>query len=329
MKVVITGGAGFIGFHLARHHAGLGHQVVLADSLFKTQGAADAELQQLLECPEVRFIQHDLTERARALDEALDGADVVYHLAAINGTQLFYDIPYQVARTNLLLTLQLLDALERHRPGLLVYSSTSEVYAGAEQIGALAIPTDETVPVVFPQPTPVRFSYGTSKFMGEFLCAQFGEEFDVPCAVVRYHNVYGPRMGTRHVIPEFIERIRRREAPLAIYGGQETRAFCYIDDAIDATWRVATTPACWGRVLHVGNPQEVRIADLARLLMELLGHQAPLEERGSRRGSVSRRCPDIRQLAALTGFAPAMPLRDGLARTAAWYASAPAQVTTA
>ncbi len=328
MKVCITGGAGFIGYHLARHHAGLGHEVVLLDNLFKAHGAADAELQQLLERPGVRFIHQDLTESMHDLDEALGGADIVYHLAAINGTQLFYDIPYQVARTNLLLTLNLLEALERHRPGLLIYSSTSEVYAGAEHVGALSIPTDEAVPVVFPQPTSVRFSYGTSKFMGEFLCVEFGRQFDVPCAVVRYHNVYGPRMGSRHVIPEFIERIRRREDPFAIFGGHETRAFCYIDDAVDATWRVASAPACRGQLLHIGNPEEVRIADLARLLMKRLGHQAPLEERGSRAGSVSRRCPDISRLKALTGFEPAVSLRDGLSRTVAWYASAPAPVST-
>ena len=319
MKVVITGGAGFIGYHLAKHHAGLGHEVVLLDSLFKTQGVADPELQQLSERPGVRLIRHDLTGPLRGLDDALAGADIVYHLAAINGTQLFYDIPYQVARTNLLLTLHLLDALERHRPGLLVYSSTSEVYAGAEQIGALRIPTDETVPVVFAQPTLARFSYGTSKFMGEVLCAQFSRQVDVPCAIVRYHNVYGPRMGTRHVIPEFIERIRRREDPFAIFGGHETRAFCYIDDAVEATWRVATTPACRGQVLHVGNPEEVRIADLARLLMDLMGHRAPLQERGPRSGSVSRRCPDISRLKALTGFAPSVSLEEGLSRTVAWH----------
>ncbi len=324
MKVLITGGAGFIGAHLARAHVARHDQVLLLDNLFKAQGAADAEFQQLLTHPNVRFIRCDLTEPLRGCEDALAGADVIYHLAAINGTQLFYEIPYQVARTNVLATVHLLDALACARPKRLIYSSTSEVYAGVEPLGLLRIPTDEAVPVAFTQPMPVRFSYGTSKFMGEVLCAQFSRQADVPCTVVRYHNVYGPRMGRRHVIPEFIERLRRREDPFDVFGGQETRAFCYIDDAVEATLRVATTPACQGALVHVGNPhEEIRIEELARRLMELMGAHAEIRERGSRSGSVSRRCPDISRLTALTGFEPRVSLRDGLPRTVAWYQRAP------
>lgn len=324
MKVVVTGGAGFIGFHLACHHAARADQVVLLDNLFKAQGAPDPELQALLTRPGVRLIRQDLTEPLRGIEEALDGADVVYHLAAINGTQLFYDIPYQVARTNCLATLTLLDALTRHPPKRLLYSSSSEVYAGAEPLGLLRIPTDERIPVVFAQPTEPRFSYGTSKFMGEVLCQAFARQLRVPCTVVRYHNIYGPRMGTRHVIPEFIERVLRREDPFDLFGGHETRAFCYVDDAVEATVRVAEAPARDEQLVHVGNPhEEIRIVDLARLVMELMGAHAELRERGSRSGSVSRRCPDITRLKALTGFEPAVNLREGLARTVAWYANAP------
>jgi len=324
MRVVITGGAGFIGCHLARRHAGRGDAVVLIDDLSKTRGAPDHELQALLAQPGVRLIRHDLTEPLRGADETLGGADVVYHLAAINGTQLFYDIPYQVARTNVLATLTLLDALTRCPPKRLIYSSSSEVYAGAEPLGLLRIPTDERVPVVFAQPTQPRFSYGTSKFMGEVLCQEFARQCRVPCTIVRYHNIYGPRMGRRHVIPEFIERALRREDPFDLFGGHETRAFCYVDDAIEATCRVAATPACAEAVVHIGNPhEEIRIDDLARLVMELVGWRAELRERGSRSGSVSRRCPDISRLKALTGFEPAVSLREGLARTVAWYTKAP------
>ncbi|MBI3319836.1 MAG: NAD-dependent epimerase/dehydratase family protein [Candidatus Omnitrophica bacterium] len=328
LKVLITGGAGFIGYHLARYHVSLGHAVILVDNLFKAQGAGDADFQRLIDHPAVQLIRHDLTTPWVTDDAALADLDLVYHLAAINGTQLFYDIPYQVARTNVLVTVGLLDFLSSRKVGGLIYSSTSEVYAGAEQVDLLKIPTDEQVPVVFAQPTGTRFSYGTSKFMGEFLCTHFAKQFQIPCAVVRYHNIYGPRMGQRHVIPEFIERIRRKESPFDIYGGHETRAFCYVDDAVEATYRVATTPACAGETIHIGNSsQEIRIAELATLLMSLMGFHAELRERGFRNGSVSRRCPDVAKLHRLTGFTPTVDLREGLSRTLEWYLATPKSAT--
>jgi len=325
MNILITGGAGFIGYHLAAHHAARGDAVILLDNLRKTDGVADADFQQLLAQTSVRFIPHDLTQPCPVSLALPDTLDVVYHLAAINGTQLFYDIPYDVARTNLLLTLNLLEWLRAHRVGRLIYSSTSEVYAGAETYRLLPIPTDERVPVVFPQPTDRRFSYGTSKFMGEVLCATFCQQptTRIPWTILRYHNIYGPRMGHRHVIPEFIARAQRKEQPFDIFGGHETRAFCYIADAIEATFRVATTPACHGEIVHIGNAtEEIRIAQLATLVMSLLGHRADLRERGSRSGSVSRRCPSTEKLKSLTGFVPTVNLRDGLSRTIDWYVMA-------
>jgi UDP-glucose 4-epimerase/UDP-glucuronate decarboxylase len=234
VKVLITGGGGFIGYHLARYHLTLGDSVTIVDNLLKTDGELDEECRVLVKTPLVELLQIDLTDAA-ARRMPLSNVDIVYHLAAINGTRFFYEIPYGVARANLLMTLNLLDALEGKSIGKLVFASSSEVYAGCGQVGLLKIPTDEDIPVVFPQPTEDRFCYGGSKFMGEFLCLRFGRQLKVPTSIVRYHNVYGPRMGKMHVIPEFIARILARENPFRIYGGQETRAFCYVEDAVEAT----------------------------------------------------------------------------------------------
>ena len=321
MKVLITGGAGFIGYHLAEYHRRRGDGVVILDNLFKSEGRADPAFEALVGSPGVTHIPADLT-KPLAPGERVggDGFDVVYHLAAINGTQLFYEIPYQVARTNLLMTLHLIDWLEGRRVGRLVYASTSEVYAGCEQVGLLTIPTAEDIPVVFPQPTNVRFSYGTSKFMGEFLCFQFGKTRGVPTSVVRYHNIYGPRMGAKHVIPEFILRLQRRENPFRIYGGRETRAFCYVEDAVAATQLVAQAPGCDQEIIHIGNSrEEITIETLARLLMQQFGVRLEIRECGGRSGSVQRRCPDTSKLKRLTGFEAGIPLKDGLVRTSAWY----------
>ena len=319
MNILITGGAGFIGYHLARFHAGRGDQVHLMDNLFKSEGRRDPDFELLTQLPNVQMHQLDLTKPLVDVNIG-DSLDIVYHLAAINGTRLFYEIPYDVARINLLTTINLLDWLKGRAVGRLLYTSTSEVYAGCEALGLLPIPTPETVPVVFAQPTPVRFSYGTSKFMGEFLCTQFGRSNNVPATVIRYHNIYGPRMGQKHVIPEFILRAHRRESPFAIFGGDETRAFCHVDDAVAATYRVAVTPACEQQIVHIGNStEEITIHQLAELLFQLMNLQLPIEERGRRSGSVSRRCPDTAKLNQLTGFTPRVSLQQGLPGAIEWY----------
>jgi nucleoside-diphosphate-sugar epimerase len=318
-QILITGGAGFVGFHLARYHAEFGDRVVLLDNFFKTKGRRDADLDELVARENVSIFQVDLTEPIAGL-KVLGKIDIVYHLAAINGTRLFYEMPYQVARNNLLMTLNLLNWLEGHQVGRLLYSSSSEVYAGADKFNLLEIPTDEFAPVVFPQPTDVRFSYGTSKFMGEFLCFYFGQNFNVTVSVIRYHNIYGPRMGGKHVIPEFALRLKKRENPFKIYGGNETRAFCYVDDAVKATHLVAISPDCNNEIVHIGNSrEETTINTLAKVMMDLFGEEFELEECGGRSSSVSRRCPDTAKLKKLTGFKAETDLKAGVARTLDWY----------
>jgi UDP-glucose 4-epimerase/UDP-glucuronate decarboxylase len=218
------------------------------------------------------------------------------------------------------MTLNLLNWLEGIKTKRVLYSSSSEVYAGSDKFNLLKIPTDERVPVIFPQPTDVRFSYGTSKFMGEFLCLFFGKKFKIPVSVIRYHNIYGPRMGNKHVIPEFSLRLKKRENPLNIYGGNETRAFCYVDDAVKATHLVAVTATCEGETVHIGNSkEEINIYDLALLMMDIFGERFHIKECGGRSSSVPRRCPDTSKLKKLTGFEATIKLKDGIARTVDWY----------
>ncbi len=318
-QILITGGAGFVGFRLARYHLDRDDKVIILDNFFKTEGKKDKEFDSLLRHKNVQMFQVDLTKPIAGIDIS-ESLDIVYHLAAINGTRLFYEIPYQVARNNLLMTLNLLHWLERKSTGRLLYSSSSEVYADADRFNLLKIPTDELVPVIFSQPTEVRFSYGTSKFMGEFLCLYFGKTFNIPVSVVRYHNIYGPRMGNKHVIPEFSFRLKKRESPFRIYGGNETRAFCYVDDAVEATHIVAVTPNCDGEIVHIGNSkEEISIENLARLMMDIFGEKFEIEEYGGRKSSVSRRCPDTSKLKKLTGFEAKTDLKQGVAMTLDWY----------
>lgn len=317
MKVLIAGGAGFIGYYLALRHVQDGDDVTIVDNLSKSDGRADALFEKLITEPGVEYLDLDLTHPTGLPPKSYE---VVYHLAAINGTRLFYEIPYELAKTNLLITLNLLDVLEHNPPARLVYASSSEVYAEAATLGLLTVPTDETVPVIFTQPTPARFSYGTSKFMGEFLCSYFGKKYNTPTTTIRYHNIYGPRMGNKHVIPEFIARARIGENPFKVYGGKETRAFCYVEDAVTATKLVASMATGDSEIIHIGNPkEEIAIKDLARLILEKMNVDVPIEVEDAPPGSVSRRCPDISKLKSLTRFEPKFALDQGLDTTLEWY----------
>jgi nucleoside-diphosphate-sugar epimerase len=127
-------------------------------------------------------------------------------------------------------------------------------------------------------------------------------------------------MGQKHVIPEFIRRIRKRESPFKLYGGDETRTFCYVEDAVKATFLVATTPACANEIVHIGkSDEEIQIVALAKRIMDQMKFQAEIVECGRRPASVSRRCPETSKLLKLTGFRAAVSLHDGLTRTIDWY----------
>jgi len=319
MKILITGGIGFIGYHLAKFHVERGDRIFIIDNLTKPTNEDDAGYNELKNNSSVELFQIDLTHKIDKIN--ISGPiDYVYHLAAINGTELFYKIPYEVARTNMLVTINLLDWLEKIYVDRIIYTSTSEVYAGSEKYNLVQYPTKENVPVVFAQPTSSRFSYGASKFMGEFLFLHFGAKFDKKVTVLRYHNIYGPRMGNRHVIPELIMRLNMKENPLNLYGGQETRSFCYISDAISATYKIASEFNCSNEIIHVGNPmEEIQIIDLADKMINLMGLDIKVQSSSGLEGSVSRRCPDISKLQQLTNFEPLVDLYSGLQKTINWY----------
>jgi nucleoside-diphosphate-sugar epimerase len=320
MKVLITGGTGFIGYHLAKKHVQIGDSVIIIDNMFKNDGKVDTEIETLLKQDNIEFINIDLT---MPISDCLlpKDLDIIYHLAAINGTELFYKLPYMVAKTNISMTLRLLDYFEKqHSVKKIVFSSTSEVYAGAYAMGHINIPTDETALIAFTQPTDSRFSYASSKFMSEFLFMEFSKKFEIPTSIIRYHNIYGPRMGMRHVIPELVTRLNNGESPLKVYGADETRSFCFISDAVDATISVANSDNTNQEIIHIGDQNgEIAINLLAKKIIDLMGLDVALEKMVGRPNSVSRRCPDTRKLFAKTGFKAKVGITDGLSKTIKWY----------
>ena len=316
MKTIITGAAGFIGYHLANHLANQGRDLILIDNF--QHGKMDDEFNELIQRNNVQFIKIDLTEND-SFSSINDDILEVYHLAAINGTENFYNIPDQVLRVNILTTLNLLE-WAKDKPGVkILYSSSSEVYAGALNLGIGVIPTGENVPLCIDDISNVRWSYGASKLLAENAFFSYGKQYPIRFCIVRYHNIYGPRMGFEHVIPQFYERIYNEEIPLKVYGGDQTRAFCYISDAIKATQLVIEATGTDSRIVHVGNNQEeIRIIDLAKLILKITGNPPKVIQDPPPEGSVNRRCPDISILRGL-GFSPEVSIKKGLEKTRTWY----------
>jgi UDP-glucose 4-epimerase/UDP-glucuronate decarboxylase len=165
-----------------------------------------------------------------------------------------------------------------------------------------------------------RASYALSKMATELLLRHYSRSHGFAARITRYHNVYGPRMGYDHVIPQFIERLLAGEDPFTIYGAYQSRAFCYVDDAVEATMRLAALRTADPVVMNIGNDrEELQIVDLARRLFDVAGRSPALRIEPPPPGSPERRQPDIGRLRELTGFEPRVQLDEGLRRTYAWY----------
>ncbi|MFF0458793.1 NAD-dependent epimerase/dehydratase family protein [Streptomyces mexicanus] len=313
-KVLITGGAGFIGLHLARRLAD-DHDVTLLDDF--SRGRHDDELDDLRD--RVTLLTHDLTLPVPA--SVPRDFDEVYHLAAVVGVVYSNEEPQRVLRTNLLSTIHLLDWFRELDGATLCFASSSEAYAGSVTAGVAPVPTPEDVPLVVSDPTVARSSYGFSKIAGELLCRNYAQAYGFPLRMVRFHNVYGPRMGYEHVIPQFIERLLGGDDPFAIYGADQYRAFCYVTDAVEAIVGLTGLPTKEILLVNVGNDrEEIRIGDLARVVFDVVGRHPALDVHPAPPLSPERRVPDLTRLRSLTGYEPRVDLREGVRRTYEWYA---------
>lgn len=317
-RILVTGGAGFIGLHLAEALASDGaNAITLVDDF--SRGRRDHELEALLGRPNVALISADLTDPASYRDLGR-GYDEIYHLAGKLGVANVIERPYQVIRGNAMATLLLLDWWLAGGGDRLLYASTSEAYAWTQSFYPLPVPTPESVPLALTDLTHPRASYAGVKMFGELAVIQAARTGRLNCAVVRYHNVYGPRMGFEHVIPELHARARRGENPMVVRSAHHVRAFCYVSDAVTAS--VAALRRANGQeTFNIGNDAEpVTIGDLAQRLLRITGVNAKVVEAPpAANDPIAKRCPDISRARARLGFNPAIALDRGLAMTLAWY----------
>jgi UDP-glucose 4-epimerase/UDP-glucuronate decarboxylase len=315
-RVLITGGAGFIGLHLARRLLAAGCEITLLDDF--SRGQHDRELAELARDAEV--LTHDLTRPVP--DSLLPGHfDSVYHLAAVVGVARTATQPGRVLHTNILAAAHLLDWCDRHPPGALFLSSTSEVGDGAALTGLASYPTTERVPFVLEDPHRPRSSYALSKAVAESMFWLRQEHCRV--RIGRYYNVYGPRMGDSHVIPQVIDRIIGEVNPFPVYGAQQTRAFCYVEDAVNASIALMALPEREAIIANIGNDEEeTEIISLVERLFRLAGVSPEVTVQPPPPGSPDRRLPDLKTLRSLLpGYRPT-PLDTGLRATFDWYRAA-------
>ncbi|MGE3274575.1 MAG: GDP-mannose 4,6-dehydratase [Vicinamibacterales bacterium] len=315
MRILITGGAGFIGSHLAEALLDAGHDVALLDDL--STGAID-NISHLRDRPGLTYTI-DSVFNDRLVAELVDRADVVFHLAAAVGVKLIVQKPVHTIETNVHGT----EVILRHaaKKGKLVFiASTSEVYGKSTHV-----PFTETADLVMGATTRHRWAYACSKALDEFLALAYCKEKGLPVVVVRFFNTVGPRQTGQYgmVLPTFVKQALRGES-LTVFGdGSQSRSFTYVGDVVGALLALMAEPAAVGEVFNVGNVEEVTILELAERVKAITGSSSPIVripyEEAYEAGfeDMPRRVPDLAKIRTLVGYEPKVGLDEIITRVVA------------
>lgn len=307
-KILITGGAGFIGTHLAErfcHRA----EVVLFDNYRRNSLALIPGLKSE---PSITVLSGDILDSA-SVGTALDGVDTVIHLAAIAGVSSYYQESLNTLRVNILGTANLLEqAADKGIHGF-IHFSTSETF------GPNALWVDEESPHAIGPVSDRRWVYATSKLAGEHLCLRYGETYGFASTVVRPFNIYGPRQIGEGAISNFCKAIADNQ-PLKVYGdGSAIRAWCYVSDVVDAVESILCTPQAAGQSFNIGNPAEVETTiGLARRAARLFPG-TKIESLEVNHAEVRVRIPVIEKAHKILGYTPKIDLDTGLKETISWF----------
>ena len=317
MRYLITGGAGFIGSHLAERLLEKGERVVLIDNL----STGSMENIRHLKGSENLDYHLDGIENRQLLAELVDDADVIVHFAAAVGVKLIVESPVRTIETNVNGTQMILEAACKKKK-LVLLASTSEVYGKNTQV-----PFHEDADLVLGPTTKGRWSYAASKALDEFLAIAYWKEKKLPVIVARFFNTVGPRQTGRYgmVLPNFVQRALKNE-PIEVYGdGKQSRCFCDVRDTVEALLRLIPLERAVGAVVNIGNTEEVTIENLARIVKQRTDSSSPIHyvpyDKAYELGfeDMMRRVPCVDRLHSLTGFRPQTSLAEIIDRVSAYY----------
>lgn len=318
-KILIIGGAGFIGFHTARSLANdINNEITIIDNFHR--GKFDNEFEELITKPNVSYFQGDVTNLVTFTNAGYD-FNYIYNFAAVIGVANVDKHPDKVLFVNSLSMLNLFEyAKNLENLKKILFASTSEIYSGTLRHYGIDVPTDESVNLVVEDIKSRRTTYALSKMFGESVAHNYGQKYHIPYTIVRYHNVYGPRMGFAHVIPETFIKIKNNDK-ITVPSATHTRAFCYVDDAVEMTIRITEEEKAHGETFHIGNSdEEIMIKDLVKKVSEVMKKSIDIAEGDETPGSPVRRAPKTEKISAFTGYNPQVNLETGITKTFQWYA---------
>ena len=314
MKIVVTGGAGFIGSNLCTRLIDEGHDVLCVDTLLT---GSTQNIEALHDHSHFTFIQHDVTQPFPF------EADAIFHMASPASPIGYMEHPIETILVNSQGTYQMLEAAKRQHAMFLI-SSTSEIYGD---------------PLVHPQsedywgnvnPIGPRACYDESKRLGETLTMEYYRQFQLNARIVRIFNTYGPnsQVNDGRMIPNFITQALKNE-PLTIYGdGKKTRSICYVSDLVDGLIRAMFQPETAGEVFNLGNPEEHTVLEFAQTIIRLCEASSPVVYESSRIDDPERRRPNIGKAQRVLGWQVNVPMEDGLRRTIEWFRSHTTHLST-
>ena len=306
-KILVTGGAGFIGSNLVNLLVEQDNNVIVFDNGFRN---GLGNLEQIKE--KITIVEGNITLK-EDWNRLPKDCDFVYHLAAINGTKYFYEIPETVLKVNVQGVLNFVEWLENTSTKQIFFASSSEVYGFPQKF-----PTSETEYITIPDPMNARFSYSASKIVGETIIINFARKLGIDFSIARFHNVYGPNMGFEHVIPEFIRKCVKKE-PFTVQGdGKDSRCFCYISDALEGILSITQSSNVMNEIYNIGTDEETSINQLIELLQSIHGKEFSTIYEDFKNSGTKRRVPDITKICKL-GYNPTISLQVGLKKTYDWY----------
>lgn len=323
MKVLITGGGGFIGSNLAERYLNLGHEVYVIDDLSTGSLENIRHLQKHHDFNERFHVTIDTILNHEVMLELVGICDKVIHLAAAVGVQYILDNPLTSIITNIQGTEKVLELCNKFRKKVLLASS-SEVYGKH-----LHAPLVETDNIIYGPPSLFRWSYAASKLMDEFTALAYYKTTKLPVIIVRLFNTIGPRQRGRYgmVVPRFIQQALRND-PITVHGdGNQTRTFTYVDDVVEAIIKLMTCPEAIGQVINIGGSEEINIKSLAELIKQMTNSQSEIKlityecAYSKDFEDMQRRVPSIEKLHDLIGWKPNSSLTDMIEKVIEYHQS--------